>query len=181
MKTQRSLASRVLWSAVLVFGFSLSVSGAGFIKFDGVDGESQASGHVGESDVLSWSWGVSQPDGAETGESRRRGTAIIGDLVFTKAMDKASVKLLESVTQGKVFPKVTLALDTPGSDPLTYFVVEMTNVLVTSFSIEGSEGDDRPIEKVALNFEEVKATYTIYDSNGTKAGIVEMTWKAEEG
>ena len=42
-------------------------------------------------------------------------------------------------------------------------------------------GDAVPMESFSLNFEEIKQTYTEYDSKGKKQGNVEMGWKVEEG
>jgi type VI protein secretion system component Hcp len=41
----------------------------------------------------------------------------VNDLVVTKVLDAASVKLLEACLQGKVFPKATLTLERGGGRP----------------------------------------------------------------
>jgi len=37
------------------------------------------------------------------------------------------------------------------------------------------------MESMSLNFEEVKQTYTQYESDGKKTGNVEFSWKVQEG
>ncbi len=50
--------------------------------------------------------------GASTGPTRRRGDVILDDLTATKELDKASPKISEAVTKGKVFPKVEIDVST---------------------------------------------------------------------
>ena len=109
--------------------------------------------------------------------SRTRGEVTLGDVVVVKELDKSSPKLAESALVGKIFPKVEFQL---ASSSGTYLKYELTNVMVTSYSISG-DADDRPTEEVSLNFEEIKVTYTEMDSAGNKKGNVEYSWKVEEG
>ena len=156
---------------------------AGYIKFDGVDGEAQDKDHKAWSDLVSFSQGVSQPGGGSTGPTRRRGDAILDDVVCVKELDKASPKLAESVCKGKVYPKVEIHLtaSTTAAGRVTYYAYELKNVMVTSYNISGSgQAEDVPTEEFSLNFEEIKVTYTECDSKGESKGNVEYTWKVEE-
>jgi type VI secretion system secreted protein Hcp len=156
---------------------------AGYIKFDGVDGEAQDKDHKAWSDLVSFSQGVSQPGGGSTGPTRRRGDAILDDVVCVKELDKASPKLAESVCKGKVYPKVEIHLTASTTDAgrVTYYAYELKNVMVTSYNISGSgQAEDVPTEEFSLNFEEIKVTYTECDSKGSSKGNVEYSWKVEE-
>ena len=160
-----------------------SASAAAFVKFDGIDGESKDANHENWSDLLSIDEAISKPGGGATGQSRRRGDAVFEDIVLTKELDTASVKLREKLAKGEVIPKVEIELtSTYGGARATYFKYELTNVIVTSFSmnVSGSDGDV-PVEKLSLNFEEIKWTYIQYDDTGASLGNVEATWKVEEG
>ncbi|MEZ5277967.1 MAG: type VI secretion system tube protein Hcp [Opitutaceae bacterium] len=183
MNSSRNIVCRLVTALLLASFFSLSASGAGYIKFDGVDGESNVSGREGQSEVVAWSWSVVRANSDDSGSTRTRGSAVVGDLMVTKLLDKASVKLIEACLQGKVYPTVTLTLDQPGAAGglFTYLVIEMKGVLVSSFSVGQSEGEDRPTESVSMNFEEIKVTYSIQNSDGSSGGNVETTWKIEEG
>ena len=44
-----------------------------------------------------------------------------------------------------------------------------------------AEAEEVPVEDFALNFEEIKVTYTENDSAGKKKGNVEYSWKVEKG
>jgi len=150
---------------------------AAYLKFDGVDGESTDSAHEGWSDLLSFKQIIHQPGGGQTGAARQRGNVIMDDIVVVKELDKSSPKLAESILMGKVFPTVEFQL---ASSAGTYFMYELKNVMITSYSISG-DADQVPMEELSLNFEEIKVTYTEMDSKGSKKGTVEYSWKIEEG
>jgi type VI secretion system secreted protein Hcp len=157
---------------------------AAYIKFDGVDGEAQDKDHKGWSDLASFSQGLHQPGGGATGATRRRGDVILDDLACTKELDKSSPKLAESVCKGKVFPKVEIDLTASYTDAgrVTFYKYELKNVMITSYNIGGSgQSEDVPMEDFALNYEEIKVTYTECDSKGKKKGNIEYSWKVEEG
>jgi type VI secretion system secreted protein Hcp len=154
-----------------------------FIKFDGINGECKDSNHQGWSDLLSMSWGLNQAGSGATGQTRRRGVVTVQDVMISKEFDTSSVKLAEAVASGKVFPKVEIHNTASYSDArATFFKVELKNVMVTSHMVAAAGGGDAvPTESMGLNFEEVKQTYTQFDSAGNKQGDVEMNWKVEEG
>jgi len=157
---------------------------AAYIKFDGLEGEAQDKEHKSWSDLASFSQGLTQPGGASTGPTRRRGDVVVEDIHATKELDKASPKIAEAVCKGKVFPKVDIHLTASYTDAgrVTYYAYELKNVLVTSYNISGSgQSEDVPTEDFSLNFEEIKVTYTEADNTGNSKGNVEYNWKVEEG
>jgi type VI secretion system secreted protein Hcp len=155
-----------------------------FAKYDGIDGESNDDRHARWVDVLSVDWGMHRPGGGATGQSRRRGTAIVEDLVLTIEYEKASPKLQEKCLQGEVIPKLEIEQTaTYGGARETYVRYELKNVMITSIEINAS-GDDEagpPIVVVGNSFQRVKVTYTEFDSNGSKKGNVEYDWKVAKG
>jgi len=157
---------------------------AGYIKFEGIDGEAQDKDHKNWSDIVSFSQGISQPGGSSTGATRRRGDVVLGDILCAKELDKSSPKLAEAVCKGKIFPKVEINLTASTTDAgrVTYYVYELKNVMINSYNISGSgQSEDVPTEEVSMNFEEIKVTYTECDSKGGSKGKIEYSWKVEEG
>jgi type VI secretion system Hcp family effector len=159
---------------------------AGFIKFDGVDGEFQDKDHKNWSVIESFSQQIHKPAGTGTGSTRRRGDVILDDILVSKLIDKASTKLAESVCKGKVYPKVEIHVTASYTDAgrVTYYAYELKNVQISSYTISGSTGannDHALAETMTLNFEEIKVTYTECDNAGKKKGNAEYTWKVEEG
>jgi type VI secretion system secreted protein Hcp len=156
---------------------------AAYIKFDGIEGEAKDDKHKGWSDLASFSQLITKP-GQGTGATRRRGDVILEDLTCVKELDKASPKLAERVCTGKVFPKVEIHVTASYTDSnrVTYYAYELKNVQIVSYQVSGAgQSDDVPMEEFALNFEEIKVTYTENDNAGKKKGNIEYTWKVEEG
>lgn len=161
-------------AASLVLG-ALPASAAGYIKFDGVDGEATQKDHKNWCEVSSMSMGTRRAAG--TGSTA--GRAEPNEFTVAKKTDRSSPKLMEAVCLGKVIPKVELHLTEENADdePI-YYVVELENVLVTSYSL-GSSGDSQPVDQISMNFERIKVTHV--DHDGSKGGNVEFEWKVEEG
>ncbi len=178
MKPHRPLLT--LLAASVLTG---SVSAAAYIKFDGVDGESTASGHKDWILIESLASGIQRPRLEATGGL---GRAIPSDIVVVKQLDKSSPKLMEAVATGKVFPTVQFHLTrlVGPEREATYYTYELKNVLVTSYQVggSGSASESRPMESFSLNFEEIKVTYVpAFDGNGRPVDPVETVWRVETG
>jgi type VI secretion system secreted protein Hcp len=168
---------------------------AAYIKIGDIKGESMDRGHRGEIDVLSWSWGMSQSGQRATagrGGNRNapRSGSGVGDLSFTKHIDKASPKLQQYCNSGEHIPVIVLTL--PRGRSQEFMTYELKNVKVTSCTA-GSSGAV-PTEDFSLNFEEIKVTYDKQGKDGAtqrggwdgtykgkRKGNVEYDWKVEEG
>ena len=169
---------------VLVLGVisvgSLSINdayGAAFVKYAGIDGESTDASHDKWIDVLSVDFGVTR---AATGGS----APVVQHMVITMEYDKASPKILEKALNGEVIPKLEIELTaTTGGSRATYLKYELVNVLVTSYQTNAS-GDDLaglPTVVVGNNFEEIKVTYTEFDSEGNSKGDTETSYRVKRG
>lgn len=177
MKKELQLAAITICTlSIVALGYFNYADAAAYIKFDGVDGEAKDSDHKGWIDVLSVSQSIARS--MDSGLSARSSAAAsFSDITVTKELDKSSPKLAEAVATGKVIPKVEFHLTSTHG---TYYKYELTNVMVTSYSMSG-EADERPTEEVSFNFTQIKTTYTEYDADGKSKGNVEYTWKVEEG
>jgi type VI secretion system secreted protein Hcp len=165
----------------------LETGDAVYAKYDGIDGESIDVDHNKWIDVLSIDWGVHKPGGGVTGQSRRRGDAVVDDFVLEFYYEKSAPKLLEKCLMGAVIPKLEVELtmmfgggDTLGSEK-TFLRYEFKNVVVTGYDVATDPEVGYPRVTVANNFEEMKVTYTEYDDEGNSKGNVEVTWKIEPG
>ncbi|MHA2030264.1 MAG: Hcp family type VI secretion system effector [Candidatus Kariarchaeaceae archaeon] len=156
---------------------SQTAQAALIMKIDGVDGESTYKDGDKGSDILSFSWGVTQPGGGATGATRRRGSAILSDIFVLKEMDKSTPKIFEAASKGVVYPMVKITSFAIGGGFNYQF--ELRNVMITSVQLVGGEGV--PLESISLNYEEVKFTYVERDQTGASKGNVEYSWKVEEG
>jgi type VI secretion system secreted protein Hcp len=155
-----------------------------FAKYDGFDGESKDENHDKWIDVLSIDWGIHKPGSGTTGQSRRRGAAVVEDITLTMEYEKASPKLQEKCLKGEVIPLLEIEQTaTYGGARATYLRFELKNVMITSYQMNASGNDEAgpPTVTVGNNFEEIKVTYTEYDDAGSSAGNVETEFKVEKG
>ena len=158
---------------------------AGFIKFDGVDGDSTDKNHKKWSFIDSFNQVISVPMSG-TGSRARRGDTVFHDVQVVKHVDAASPKLAQYTASGMVFAKVQIEVTGSQTDKgrETYFAYELKNVRISSYNVGGATTDQTttvPSETLMLNFEEIKNTYTGATPDGKPGGKVEYTWKVQEG
>lgn len=133
-----------------------------YLKFEmpSITGSSQAPGHVGEIEVMSWNHGFVQPT------SPTRSTALDQathqNLTFTKYIDTSTNDLLKHCWSGKQFGKVTLSCyrsDGPNdNNQVEYLTVVMEHVIISNYSISGGPGDI-PVENVSLDYGTIQYNY----------------------
>lgn len=131
-----------------------------FIKFDGVDGESQDKNHQNWIDVLAWSWGLSSDGGGKS-------ATCVQDISVTKWVDSASPQLTQSIPANTGFATAQLVVRTAGTSALEFLVYNMSDVKLTSVSTGGSGGEDRLTENVSFSFGELTGTYTPQNADGS--------------
>jgi type VI secretion system secreted protein Hcp len=151
-----------------------------FIQIGDLKGESRDKVHAGKTDVLAWSWGVSNSGSAHVGGGAGAGKANVQDLSFTKYIDKSSCSLLLASCKGSHYPTATLIVRKAGGKPLEYLTITMTEVLISSVSTGGSGGEDRLTENVSLNFAKVKVDYIEQKPDGTEGDKPTMTFSIAE-
>jgi type VI secretion system secreted protein Hcp len=151
-----------------------------FIKIGALKGESRDSVHKEKTDVLAWSWGMSNSGSAHVGGGAGSGKVNVQDLSITKYIDKTTPDLMLAACNGKHFPDALLIVRKAGEKPVEYLKITMKEVLISSVSTGGSGGEDRLTENVTLNFAEVKVEYTPQDEKGNAGGALTMGWKIAE-
>ncbi len=153
-----------------------------FVKYDGIDGESQDAEHKDWIDGLAMEWGATRDVGGTIGQSRRRGAAVIDDVLLTFDYEKSTPKLAESLLKGQLIPKLEIEFTaTIGGVRQTYLKYELKNVALTGYDFSGYADGGPPTVVVGNSFEEIKVTYTEYDDKGAKKGNVEYSYVVEKG
>ena len=177
-----------------------------YIKYEGIDGEVQSEGHESWSEIVSFEQAIFQLDNGSMGAARQRDEVYYEDIKVVKQLDKASIKLAEAISKGKVFPKVEIHFTGPSESSSCqgiFYVYELKNVMITSYKVSGSnplaytlitpgpdvtmpssgpfivQAVDAPLEEMSLNFEEIKVTYTECDSSGLTKGSIEYSWNVK--
>lgn len=169
-----------LLASLLLAGTDGSAAVDMFLKIPGIEGESQDKSHKDEIDVLAWSWGLSNSGTTHIGGGGGTGQANFQDLSVTKWLDASSPELMTRISTGQKLPSATLTVRKAGSNPIEYYTITMTDVLVTSLSTGGSGGEDRLTENISLNFARVQLTYIQVLSSGAAGDPVEYDWNIAE-
>jgi type VI secretion system secreted protein Hcp len=151
------------------------MAGNSYIAFDGVEGDSTATGHEKTIELLSWSHGFSQPT-SPTRSAAGAGTveqANHQNFNFSKYIDSATDDLLKLCWSGKQVPKVTVSCfrsdGNTDNAPIKYLEVVMEHVIVSNISLSGGPGD-LPMESIALDYGIVQYNYLPQQSSDGTAG-----------
>ena len=158
---------KCLYSLVLVLitlTMALPTLAAGYLKFDGVDGEATDKDHRGWIEILSVSSTASARDAASglaTGKRQHKPITII------KEVDKASPILARFLRSGK--PLTNVHVEADGQ------VTVLNRAVITHIEIDSAGREvitlspDMPVRESATQ------------SGAQKKGNIESKWKVEEG
>ena len=141
-----------------------------FAKLGDIKGESLDDKHKDEIEVLSWSWGVSNPGSRGGGTGGGAGKATFHDLSFTHHIDKASPLLLQSCATGRHLKEATITHRKAGKGQQEFLIIKMNDVIITS--VQHGETQDSHLESVSLAFAKVDLEYKPQKRDGSlDAGI----------
>lgn len=144
---------------------------------NGIKGESIDKTHTDKINILNWSWSMSQQGTTHLGTGGGAGKASFGDLHMTKYLDLSSTELVKRLANGKPIDEAKLYVrKAGGEDPLTYFELQMKEVLVSSLNTGAGDGSDMITETFSLNFKTFKMIYHRQNDKGKSMGKVESEW-----
>lgn len=142
-----------------------------FAKLGDIKGESLDDKHKGEIEILSWSWGVTNPGSMDYGSGGGEGKASFQDLTFTHHLDTASPVLWQYSTNGAHLKDGTITQRKAGKGQQEYLVIKLNDIIITSVT-HGASGSDRPTETVTIAFGKVTMEYKPQKPDGSlDAGI----------
>jgi len=150
-----------------------------YLIIDGVSGPSTSKTNA--IDVLSFSWGVSQTavyGAGASGKEAKAGRADFSNLTVMKVLDKTSPLLSDHCATGDILKKVELIYDKPVKDEQQdYFKIELTDALITSVQLSGS--NENPTESVSFAFQKVAVSYNPEKDDGSLEGFVTKGFNLE--
>ena len=123
-----------------------------FLKISGIDGESSDKQHKGTIEVLSFSWGVSNPARRAGTSKLASGKTNVSDFSIMKYIDTASPRLFESCCQGQHVHEATLTVRKAGEVQQDYLKITLNDVLISAVAPGGAAGGDQPLEQVSFSF-----------------------------
>ena len=166
-----------------------------FLKLDGIVGESaEYHGYENWIEVLSWSWGASQPSermAAGTGAGKA-GTPSFQAITIGKRIDSTSPALMNRCLSGKITANVyldaTQEFGVPGKlTDLPVMDLKLTNVLISAIrasqfadasdlSPAGQAPYGYPVEVMTLNFAKFKLSWTPRNKDGASLPLISTGW-----
>lgn len=147
-----------------------------FLKLDGIDGESTDDRHRGEIEILSFSWGAKIAGAHGTGGGGGAGKVSFQDLHFTATSSKASPKLFLSTATGQHIKEAVLTVRKSGERQDDYYIVKLSDVLVSSYQAGGAQGGDLPSDQVSLSFAKIEFSYTPQNADGRPGTLVKACY-----
>jgi type VI secretion system secreted protein Hcp len=137
-----------------------------YMKYGSIDGSVTTDGLANWIQLNSFSWGVgrgvSLPHGSE--DTREGSEPSISEVVVTKRMEKASIKLWQDAAGGDFSNAVTIKFTTTTKNKVeSYLEYELKNCGLSGYSVSAGP-DDPPEESLSLNFAQVTWKYGVTDA-----------------
>ena len=152
-----------------------------FLKFDGIKGESADAKHKDEIDIEAWSWGETNAAGHASGGGGGAGKVSMQDFHLVMKLNKASPKLMLACATGEHIKKAILTCRKAGKDQQEYLVVNMEDLLVSSYQTGGSGASDVvPIDQISLNFSKISVGYKEQKPDGSLGGAVTVGYDLKQ-
>src|SRR5262245_58350038 len=140
-----------------------------FLKLEGIEGESTDDKHKGEIEVLSFSWGASNPTtiGSATGGAGA-GKIKFNEFQIVKHMDTASPLIFQKVCEGSRIPNGLFTL-TDRATGLAFYKIRFQDVLISSVQPASSPGANAALEQFSFVFANVNISAS--DTRGNTTSI----------
>ena len=138
-----------------------------FAKIGDIKGESLDSKHKDEVEVLSWSWGVTNPGTIGRGSGGGTGKASFNDFNFTHHVDKATAVLLKACATGEHIKEATITVRKAGKGQQEFLIIKMSDVIITGVAPSGVGDGAATAEHVALQFSKVDLEYKPQKADGS--------------
>ena len=145
-----------------------------FLQIAGIEGESRDVKHKGWLDVLSWSWGESNPGAPVGGGGGGAGKVDMSDFNFMTTTSKASPKLFLACAAGQHFKEAKLVGLKAGKDQQEYLTWTFSDILVSAFQVSASS--EVPAESVSLSYAKVKLEYLQQKADGSLDAPISAGW-----
>ena len=152
-----------------------------FLKIDGIPGESTDASHRDEIDLLSYTWGESQPaTTGSTGGGGGAGRVTMQDFHFAMRVNKASPKLFLACASGLHIRNAILTVRRSGENPVEFLKWKFTDITIGSYQTAiGVPSGDSPLEQVSLHFAKIETEYRAVKPDGSLDTPIKAGWDVQ--
>ena len=146
-----------------------------YLQITGIAGESKEAKHKDWIDVLSWSFGASNPGQVTAGGGAGAGKVQMSDFNFMATTSKASPKLFLACANGQHMKEAKLSAVKAGAMQQEYLSWTFSDVLISAYQTSGS-GGDVSMDSVSLAFSKVKLEYRAQKADGSLDAPIVAAW-----
>jgi type VI secretion system secreted protein Hcp len=152
-----------------------------FLKIDGIPGESTDASHRDEIDLLSYTWGESQPPTAGgAGGGGAGGRVAMQDFHFVMRANKASPKLFLACAAGAHIRNAILTVRRPGENPVEFIKWTFTDITVASYQTASNVSTgEPPTDQVSLRFAKIEVEYRAMRPDGSLDAPIKAGWDVQ--
>jgi type VI secretion system secreted protein Hcp len=153
----------------------------GYLKIEGIDGESKRADHEGEIDCWGVSFSAQQMSSSSVGSGRTRGRATLSDFTFYKTMDAASPYLMLACTKGKSFAEIVFTVrKDSGDEHLDYLTVTLTNCIISSYQMGQTSPEEDSSQQISevigVSYEKINMLYKVQADDHSKGDDHEVEY-----
>lgn len=154
----------------------------GYMKLPDIAGESRRDGHEEEIDIMSIDWNMAQASNMQIGSGRTSSRATVNPIGITKIYDASSPYLALACMQGKSFDEVVISFRQDSGDAhLDYLIITLTNVVISSYSLNGTAMGEEINDAISLSFETVNVKYTVQADDHSSGDEHEIEYDVSAG
>ncbi|MDX3905800.1 MAG: type VI secretion system tube protein Hcp [Pigmentiphaga sp.] len=151
-----------------------------YMKVEGASGESKDANHKDWTDIVSFSWGASQPGSMAAGGGGGIGKASFNDLHVVARIDRAAPAVMKHCASGKHLSKVEVSVCKAGGSQVEYSKITLEEVLVTSVQITGEKDSEAVLVDYAFQAARVKQQYWEQTDKGSKGAESLVAWDVKQ-
>lgn len=151
-----------------------------FVKFDGVDGESQQAGYEGWIEISDYNMTSSAPPSTDLGTGSGVAKPTIHGVSFKTTSGRHTPQINKKYYEGTHYSTVQVVFlkMTGAASAEKYFEMTMSHVFVTSIG-NGKSADSLGTESITLLAEEYKQEYFSQDSAGVLTSVGSTTYNTK--
>lgn len=158
------------WAVAIAFaqpGVAVAASDI-FMCAEGIDGGSTDTQFEGCSEVfgISYSVGIEGDVPPPAGAGSRPPPAACGSYVVSKPLDTASIPLMIQSLVQRTMPHVEFPVRTRGDEPVVFFQLTLTNVLIVRVEQNLDGQANQPLESIVMQPGRVEWQFTPVDAEG---------------